>query len=416
MSLQRLAGGLFLVFAALAGGAAAWAEELYTVRDVQVEVTAADAAQAREAAIALGQSRALQRLWARLVPAEALQRAPSLSAERIAGLIEDFRVADERSGEDSYAGRLTVSFRPAEVRRVLRDADVPYAEQRGRPLLLLPLYADESGTRLWGDPNPWRRAWRQYGEVGLVPVIVPLGDLGDIGAIDAERAEALDRNALDAIAAVHGTEEVLVTIARLSGDPAAGEAGLSIELRRIGPGRDGGMEMESLRQREGEPAERFYERAVAAVDGRIQGEWKRDNQLRFDSRERLLVRVPLRGLEDWVQVRRRLDDTASVIGLEILHLSRERAILGLSYVGEESQLARSLAQQSLALRAEPSDSPGLPTWRLTLGVDARMPPAPGAGDEERRDGEEGAGAGVGPEAGAAPDDGLPATRLPLGVQ
>lgn len=415
MSFQRLAGGLLLLFAALASGGVAWAEELYTVRGVEVEVTAADAAQAREAAIALGQSRALQRLWARLIPAEALGRAPSLSAERIGGLIEDFRVAEERSGEDSYAGRLTVSFRPAEVRRVLRDADVPYAEQRGQPLLLLPLYADEAGTRLWDDPNPWRRAWQRRSEVGLVPVILPLGDLSDIGAIDARRAEALDRDALDAITAVHGTEEVLVTIARASGDPTQGEAGLSIELRRIGPGRDGGMEMESLRQREGEPAERFYARAVEAVDGRVQEEWKRANLLRFDSRERLTVQAPLRGLEDWVQLRRRLEAIAAVVDLDILDLGRSRAIVALAYVGDEAQLARSLRQQGLVLEAEAEPVPGMPTWRLTLGIDPRGLPAPGSGGQETGYEEAGEGAGGEPEAAGVPGAGQPA-RLPLGFQ
>jgi len=405
MSLQRHLGGLFLLLAALAAGGAAQAEELYTVSNVEVEVTAADAAQAREAAIALGQSRALQRLWARLIPAERLDRAPSLSAERISELIEDFRVAEERSGEDSYAGRLTVSFRPAEVRRILRDADVPYAEQRGRPLLLLPLFADEAGTRLWDDPNPWRRAWQQYREVGLVPVIVPLGDLGDIGAIDARRAEALDRDALDAIAAVHDAAEVLVTIARLTGDPASGEAGLSIELRRLGPGRDGGMEMESLRQREGEPAERFYRRAVENVNARIQEEWKSENQLRFDSRDQLLVRVPLRGLEDWVEVRRRLDATASIVEVDILHLSLRRAVLGLAYVGEESQLGRRLAQHGLGLQNEPSDTLGMPSRSLRLGIDPRTPPAPGQEDEEEDAGAE-----------EEPGDRLSEVRLPLGLQ
>lgn len=405
MSLQRLLGGLLLLLAAQAAGGAAQADELYTVGNVEVEVTAADAAQAREAAIALGQSRALQRLWARLIPSEQLDRAPSLSAERISELIEDFRVAEERSGEDSYAGRLTVSFRPAEVRRILRDADVPYAEQRGRPLLLLPLFADDAGTRLWDDPNPWRRAWHRHAEIGLVPVIVPLGDLGDIGAIDARRAEALDRGALDAIAAVHDAAEVLVTIARLTGDPEGGEAGLSIELRRIGPGRDGGMEMESLRQREGEPAERFYRRAVESVNARIQEEWKGENQLRFDSRDQLLVRVPLRGLEDWVQVRRRLDATPSILEVEILHLSRQRAVLGLAYVGEESQLGRRLAQHGLGLENEPSETLGMPSRRLTLGVDPRALPAPGEGDEEED-------AGAEEEPGDRPSE----VRLPLGLQ
>ncbi|MDF2097175.1 DUF2066 domain-containing protein [Aquibaculum arenosum] len=366
MSFPRFVGRLALLFSALFLALPAAAQDLYTVRGVAVEATASDATQAREAALAMGQSRALRRLWERLIPADRMGQAPSLSSERILNLIEDFGVSNERSGDDRYSAEMSVRFKPGEVRRILREANVPYAEQRGPRLLVVPLFADSNGTRLWEEPNPWRDAWARRTEAGLVPIEVPLGDLNDIAAIDAARAEALDRDALDAIAATYDAEEVLVSIARLSGNPQSGDAGLSIELRRIGPQRDGGLEMASLRQQDGEPTRRFYDRAVQEVDGRVQGEWKRANVLSFDRQDDLLVRVPINSLRDWVEVRRRLQGSSRVTGHEIRHLSRSEGIVSLAFVGGEEELSRALAARSLRLERLPEAQPGWPSWELHL--------------------------------------------------
>lgn len=366
MSFPRFAGRLALLLSALFLALPAAAQDLYTVRGVAVEATASDASQAREAALAMGQSRALRRLWERLIPSDRMGQAPSLSSERILDLIEDFGVSNERSGDERYSAEMSVRFKPGEVRRILREANVPYAEQRGPRLVIVPLFADSRGTRLWEDPNPWRDAWERRTDAGLVPIEVPLGDLNDIAAIDAARAESLDRDALDALAATYDAEEILVSIARLSGNPADGDAGLSIELRRIGSQRDGGLEMSSVRQQDGEPTDRFYDRAVKAVDAEIQEEWKRENVLRFDRQEDLLVRVPIRGLQDWVEVRRRLQESSRVTGHEIRHLSRGEGIVSLAFVGDETELVRALAARSLRLERLPDPRPGWPGWELHL--------------------------------------------------
>ena len=364
MSFQRFAGCLALVISVLIWAPPVMAQDLYSVRGVEVEASASDASQARQAAIAMGQARALQQLWGRLIPQEMLARAPSLSSQQIENLIEDFGVSRERSGDQSYSAVLDIRFRPAEVRRLLREANVPYAEQRAPSLLLLPVYADSSGQRLWDNPNPWRDAWQRRDDSGLVPIMLPLGDLSDISTIDAEQAAALDREGLAQITSTYDADGVLVAVARQSGDPQSDTAGLAVELRRFGGDYEGAMNMVSLRQQEGEPLRRFYDRAVAEVDARIQEEWKRDNTLRFDRQQDVLVRVPLQTLQDWVQIQRRLNSTASVTGYEVRHLTREQAVLALSFVGDEDALGSALARSGLALRALEEAPTGWPSWEL----------------------------------------------------
>ena len=375
MSIQRFIGRLVLAISALFLALPAGAQDLYSVRGVEVEATASDASQARQAAIAMGQSRALQRLWGRLIPAEMMQRAPSLSSQQIENLIEDFGVSNERSGSQSYSAALNVRFRPAEVRRLLREANIPYAEQQAPPVLLLPVYEDSRGPRLWRGANPWYDAWKRRDESGLVPIIVPMGDLRDVSAIDAERAVAMDRAALDEIASAYDADSLLLTIARLGGDPRDDTAGLSVELRRFGGDFEGAMNMVSVRQQAGEPIERFYDRAVEEVDRRLQEEWKQANVLRYDQQQEFLVRVPLRSLQEWVGVQRSLNNISRVTGHDILSLSRNEAIVGLGFVGDEASLRDALAQGGLMLEPLEEAPAGWPAWEMR----ARFVPSLGAG-------------------------------------
>ena len=376
MSFHRFLGRLVLAISALFLALPSAAQDLYSVRGVEVEATASDASQARQAGIAMGQSRALQRLWARLIPDEMMNRAPSLSSQQIENLIEDFGVSNERSGDQTYRAELNVRFRPGEVRRLLREANIPYAEQQGPPVLLLPVYEDSSGPRLWSGSNPWHDAWKRRDETGLVPILVPMGDLSDVAAIDAERAVAQDRSALEQFASAYDADSVLLTIARLSGDPQDDTAGLSIELRRYGGDFEGAMNMVSVRQQADEPLQRFYDRAVQQVDNRIQETWKSANVLRFDQQQEILVRVPLRSLQDWVQIQRQLTNTARVTGHEIRHLSREEGIVALAFVGDEASLRSALGQSNLALERLEEAPAGWPEWELTSRFMPTTPPGP----------------------------------------
>jgi Uncharacterized protein conserved in bacteria (DUF2066) len=367
MPIRHIFGALFvgLAFfglgAALAPGNGNARVDVFTVSDVEVDITADTAAAAREAAHAEGHVLAMQRLLARLLPREELARMRPLELTEILEYVRDFEVDDERTSDVRYLARLTFRFKSDAVRNLLRSEGLLFAETQSKPVLVLAVYGPAGEALLWEDGNPWARAWalRQRGE-GLVPLQVPLGDLGDVASVDANQALSGDRERLATLATRYGTEDVLVTQAVLSGDAESGLATLQVGSSRIGTQQLQTM-LASYTQKLGETLEELLTRAANAVDADVQEAWKQRNLLRPGSERRIVVSVPIAGLADWLEVKRRLGGVAAVQKSEVTLISRTRTEVDLTFVGDEQQLVLALAQRDLSLTLNPVSG-----WQIRL--------------------------------------------------
>ncbi|NIA70280.1 DUF2066 domain-containing protein [Pelagibius litoralis] len=351
-----------LVFAGMIGPAKAQGD-IFTVRAVPVDKTAETAAAARQAAITAGHRLAFERLVDRLVPAAQKGKVPVLGPGLLEFYVLDFSVENERTSAVRYLAELTFRFNPEEVRALLRSSAVGFAEARSKPLLVLPVFeADGQVPRLWLEPNPWRAAWSQRPvNGGLVPLQVPLGDLTDVAAIDAPGALAGDTAGLSAIGNAYGAGAVMVTQATLSGDPLTGGAKLAIVSSRYEQGRRVATTRESIAQQADETERALFARAARLVDAAVQETWKQQNVLQFGNRRAIAVFVPLRGLSDWLEVRKRIDGIASIQEIGVTTLSRREAEVQITFVGDEQRLTRALAQRDLFLSLRDDSN-----WELTL--------------------------------------------------
>lgn len=194
------------------------AADVFTVADVEADVTAGSAAAAREQAIQRAQREAFARLFARLTPAADGQRPPDLDDDTIAQLVDAFEVEGERASAVRYIGRFTVRFRPQAVRNLMLANGIRYAEVRSKPVLVLPVDQTLGEPVLWQRETAWRQTWEQTEPpVGLVPVLVPYGELPDVTDIGVAEALAGDQAALRRIAERYGAGAVAVVQAGLDG-------------------------------------------------------------------------------------------------------------------------------------------------------------------------------------------------------
>ncbi len=361
-------GGLTLALAGLVllgadSARAQGASDIFTVRDVPVDETAGTASEARQVALAVGQRRAFRRLLRRLVPEDQVDLVPEPESSLLQYYVLDFSVANERTSAVRYLADLTFRFNAEEVRKLLRGNNVAFAETRSKPVVVLPIFeSPETEPTLWLDPNPWRQSWAQRpADDGLVPMVVPLGDLEDITAIDAQRALAGDSDALREIAGRWGAEDVLVAEATLSGDPATGSAVLTVVTNRFSDGARTITLRDRLVQVTGEPYEGFLARGADRIDNAVQEAWKQQNLLQFGSERSILVFVPLEGLDDWLNVRRRLHGVAAIQQTGVNTLTRYEAQLEITFFGDEQRLSRALAQRDLFLALRPDSN-----WELLL--------------------------------------------------
>ena len=120
-----------LLAMALGLASAAGAETFLTVSDVPVDVTAKDAAAARDQAITVVQSKAFDKLVKQLVPNPSDQARLHPSQQDIESFVQDFGVDNERVSTVRYIGLYNVRFRESLVRKYLADYGITVVASTG---------------------------------------------------------------------------------------------------------------------------------------------------------------------------------------------------------------------------------------------------------------------------------------------
>ena len=156
ISLVLLITLLFFVFLRIS-----WAEQAYifSVRGIKVDVTAGSTTDARDKALVMGQRAAFRELLERLTLRNDHLRLPSFNDNSISSFVADFEVAEEKASAVRYLATLNYSFKADDVRKLLMERKIAFAETTSKPVLVLPVYQASGYLLLWDDPNPWREAW-----------------------------------------------------------------------------------------------------------------------------------------------------------------------------------------------------------------------------------------------------------------
>jgi Uncharacterized protein conserved in bacteria (DUF2066) len=315
--------------------------DTFTVRDVDVDVTAPNVTAAKNQAIADGQRQAFQMLLERLTSPADHARLPKVDG---ANFVRDFAIEQERSSATRYLATLTVRFNPAAIRKLLRDSNLSFTETRARAIVVVPVLKAQGKLVLWEDPNPWRTAWTALNGGGLVPLVVPPGDVADIQTITAEQALAVDVEKLTAEGARWHSGDVLVAAAALSAD------GRHLDVSLTGlPGTPKPFETVAYDLQSGETADQMMGRAARDLGHALDAGYKQTTMLQYDKSEALSTIVPLSGLDDWLAVRDRLGRIPQVRSYEVVSLSRAEAALVVHVAGDPEKARNAMADAGLRL-------------------------------------------------------------------
>ena len=352
---------------------ASHAADVFTLANVAVDETAADAAAARKIALAVGQRQALARLVKRLVPLIDQSRFPPLMDEDITGLVRSFEIEREKVAPNRYIASVNFRFKPRAISALMRAHHISYAESAGDALLVLPVLTAGGNTELWGEFNPWLAAWAALPPSdGLREVIVPIGDLTDILAFDVVASSSVSQFPdPQAIASRYGAGETIVIGATLA--DATSHAVSAVEVSIGGPEKS---RRTIYRGTVGGTVQTLLAAAAEATRNQLEEDWKSANLLRFDRVGTLDVDITYDGFSDWLDIRRRLDDLVLVRDVVIDQISPRFARVTLHYLGDRVRLEEALAKFSLRLDR------GAGVWLLRPAnqvdpeaSDTRSPPA-----------------------------------------
>jgi hypothetical protein len=404
-----------------AAAPAATPDDPYSVSGVEVDVTAASAAEARDKAILEAQRKAFGVLFKRLSPDGGSRIAPAVRDADLQRMIQGFEIERERGSAVRYVGTLAFKFRPRAVRTYLSSIGVQAIEPAAprsrpgealapssaaaaaapagvRPTLVLPVTGNaSSGYQLWEERTVWRTAWEDFAAAaGAARVVVPAGELADIADIGA--AEAVNGNpaALARIAAHYQAGDVVVAVLN---PPRLDQPTLTNEvvLNRFGASGqpEGAGETLTVAGTANEAPAGTLARTVSTVVDRLASLPRSAPAPTAASGDgQLQANVQISGLQDWQEVRRRLTSNPMVASVELLSLARTQVQVLIRYRGEPDALRAMLDRDSLTLvsaptgwtlhlksSAQPSSGgtsapAALPAPRLAPAAPAYQPPAP----------------------------------------
>lgn len=331
---------LFVIFAAFLSCSPVWAQanvDPFTIRGIEVDVTAASASAAKDQAIAEGQRQAFQSLLDRLTPPKDRGRLPKADG---AEYVTDYSIEAEKSSSVRYIATLNVRFNAVAVRRLLKNAGIVMNEPQQHPVVVIPVFHSEDQILVWEEANPWRAAWMAQGKGGLVTILVPLANDGALPAVDQE-AE------LAALGGRYHTNEILVVTADLSSD------GRRIEVKSAAlRGSPFTLDFISLTAKPGEPLDQLLARAVRVLVQNIETLAGQNAALANAApQDALSVIVPLTGLDDWISVRDRLSRGGVVRAWELLSLTKTEAAIALHLAGDLDRAKLALGNLGFTLES-----------------------------------------------------------------
>ncbi len=371
------AGYLVGLFAAIA---ACWtvealaqsSEALYRVEGIEVSETADNAVAAQQTAMEDGKRRGLISLLERLTAPADRNRLPSFEGVPVDRYVQNFDVVDERVSGTVYEADLTVTYLAEPVQGLLRGIGIPFAIRRSEPVLIIPATRTENRLELWQGAGPWTEAWYQIAEApGLMTLVLPLGDLEDVSTLGNDDVIAGRTEGAAALASRYGASRAILAIAttpQTPDAPGAAPGGNAADGNDAGLGEATMPERvmiqavslddtpttiiaETIRLDElGEDRDIYVEAAELVVRA-LEDDWKSTNIVRLDVVQSLDLAVPLSDLNQWVAVRRALEETPEIRTIRIDSLGRSRAELSLDYVGSEDKLRDSLERRGQTLIA-----------------------------------------------------------------
>ncbi|VAW12941.1 hypothetical protein MNBD_ALPHA09-8 [hydrothermal vent metagenome] len=321
---------VFSVF--LAALALTWPQfaraNIFTVSDIEISATASTANEAKQIAIAEGQSKALAALLDRLITPEDLANLPEIEPEMLQQVVIGFSLDNERTGPTQYLASLTVRFHPDAIELLLAQNGIKLSIVKSPPTLLVPVFWNANQLSVLSGVDAWTETFRRLGlQNRLVPLLQPLGDAAD-AAIDREAVIAADDLALGQLMARYAVEYAVVATAIYAPDKAVVSGTLT------GPGPAGDVNIQKqIELVPGNEAKAFRDLANALLDA-LDQQWRNSEGGSAAGSEDFAFVVPFRDLPEWVGVRDRLETMVGVKSVDVAALAAGSASVVVKFDGD----------------------------------------------------------------------------------
>jgi len=325
--MSRFLLSLFLYFGLVF---TAHAADPFTIVGVPVDAQGSSAIEAQTIAIREGQVEAARRLMERLTlqSERQVKPLPPLSADGAARMIRALEISNERRSSNRYLGDITVAFKPRDVQTYLQSAGLTLFTSQSRERLVLPFLG--GGLDPEGDVY---KAWthNRYANA-LTPIrALPPEQITSLGLASLTPSIGGDLDRLRTLGKIAGVEQILI-------------------VNYTG----GGIRVTDVALESGETDQFVASGANAEyqIVTRLEEKWKSNTAVLAGQAESMSVSVLYNSLEDWQTLKTAIDGSAQIQDARIDAMSKDGALMTLSYAGNMDRLKRELAFKGVDIRKD----------------------------------------------------------------
>lgn len=321
--ITTLIGLLFLI-----GAGIAQAADPFTVSGIPVDATGKTPIEAQTLAIRNGQARAANLLLERLtVESERAEKGTvPISEENAAKLIRSMEIDNEKRSATRYLGDISVGFNPSAMQAYLRQADLTMVSSQSRDRLIVPL----SNGQLNLDSD-WFKAWPKSGaQHALTP----------IRSITSDQASALPVS-IAAIAAID------VSVLKQLG------AAMNVQQIVVADDMGGYVKVSDVSLDSGERQSFSVNGGPQALISKLESDWKQAAVSVAANAVEMPVSILYDTHNEWLRLKEAINGSAQIQDARLDALSKDGALMTITYGGDMSRLRNELAGKGVDVRSDP---------------------------------------------------------------
>ena len=335
-----------------------------TIDDIEVDVTATNAVEARAKAFEEAQVKGYAMLAEKMLSDEDLKTFEVPEYKTVSRYVRDYEVTNEKLSATRYAGVFKIRYDSSGFSSMPKSTQASGSGESAvvapkATILVLPFFEDAGYPMLWRT-NPFMQAWLRARDNGrAAPAIVPRGDTQDITMIKDNDALRYDPNNLLQMKRRYKAPHAAILLAtpELMPDGRQNLAVAIYQAKSYGPEL---AQQISIRSEVRETSKSFYDRTVAEVNQVFKNKWKRKTAVKQPSQasleqpltgpvNTLIAQVGFNTMRQWVDTKKSIERARGVRGLGVNSLSSRGATLSISYQGGVENLRASLRANGVGL-------------------------------------------------------------------
>ena len=324
----------------------------FAVNGLHLDTQGVDGTLARKAALEQATAEAFQIVTNRLLLTDqpAANQLTELTAE---DFIDFVHISSETALAQRYIADIDICFDPVRMRDQFIQRNLSWSELFSSPILLLPVWQDPSGIRVWARNITWLDVWRDIGESDnqLLRLKTLSPDLALERRLPHEQIKDHQSDIMALSAKAAGAQQLAVLYAGLDYTRSPPMLIIKAELfdaDGVFLSEINAVEIEmNGRTNLPEAFDLFRQTFITTLSDT----WQRANLYKVDDRADIHVELPVNSLEMWYRLRTLLADLPIVQSITVLRLTSRSGVLKLKLSGSVEALQMAVRSTGYRLQA-----------------------------------------------------------------